>query len=504
MAGGRFPLTRPPPADPGGVLEPMRKLWFLLLLLAPAQAPAQSRADSALVGGILAAEDRRDAAAPALAAGLRHGDPRVRLIAGRAQGRIRDSLFAARDSLPPVAAPPAWPEPAWRLRYRALAAQRADCGALRIALADSAWQVRLRAAGLVEAPCGADSALVGVLRGWVDSLPRDTRRRAAGGVSWHAGAHAAVALARIAPEQARARLGALATHPDWHVRLYAVRAAAVLSDTARLRSFARDRDGNVQEAVIDALSRLVGHGADDVYMAALLGEHPQAVRAAAVALKGSAVPGAAAAATAAFDRWAARANDSERDVRLALLDAAGRPAGDDRPATSRPVLPPDAVALALGQEVRIRMTLSPDAGGGSFVVRLRGDVAPIMASRVLALVRDGYYDGGNWHRVEPDFVIQGGGPGTNEYVGHDRYLRDELGTIAHPRGTVAMSTRGHDTGDAQWFINLKDNPRLVREYTVFGEVVEGMEVVDGILEGDVVAAARVEPAGQGSGTTVLR
>lgn len=472
----------------------MKKLWILFLLMAPVPGVAQTRADSALIGGILAAEDRRDSADAAIAAGLRHADPRVRLIAGRALGRIRDPLFAARDSLPPVAAAPAWPEPAWRLRYRALTGRGADCGALRAALADSVWHVRLRVASLAEASCGADSAFVRVLRGWVDSLPRDTRRRAAGGVSWHAGAHALVALARIAPEQARARLGALATHPDWHVRLYAARAAAVLADTARLRALARDRDGNVQEAAIDALSRLVGHGADDVYMATVLGEHPQAVRAAAVALKGSTVPGVLAASTIALQRWVGRANDSERDVRVALLEAAGRPASDDRPPVRTPDLPPDAVALALGEEVRIRMTMSPDAGGGSFVVRLRGDVAPIMAARVLALVRDGYYDGGNWHRVEPDFVIQGGGPGTNEYVGHARYLRDELGTVAHPRGTVAMSTRGHDTGDAQWFINLKDNPRLVRDYTVFGEVVEGIEVVDGIMEGDVVASARVEPA----------
>ena len=50
-----------------------------------------------------------------------------------------------------------------------------------------------------------------------------------------------------------------------------------------------------------------------------------------------------------------------------------------------------------------------------------------------------------------------------------------------------MSTRAHDTGDAQWFINLKDNVRLGRDYTVFAEVIEGMEVVDGVLEGDVVA-----------------
>ncbi|HZG41429.1 MAG TPA: hypothetical protein VEY93_00620, partial [Longimicrobium sp.] len=123
----------------------MRKSWILLLLLAPAPGLAQSRADSALVGRILVAEDRRDSTM-AIPAGLRHADPRVRLIARRALGRIRDPLFATRDSLPPVAAPPAWPEPAWRLRYRALAARRADCGAMRAALEDSVWQARLRAA----------------------------------------------------------------------------------------------------------------------------------------------------------------------------------------------------------------------------------------------------------------------------------------------------------------------------------------------------------------------
>lgn len=471
----------------------MRKYWILFLLLVPATGLAQTRADSALIGRILVAEDRRDSTAAEIATGLRHADPRVRLIARRALGRILDPLFAARDSLPPVAAPRAWPEPAWRLRYRALATRGADCAALRSALADPVWQVRLRAAGVAEASCGADSAFVRVLARWVDALPRDTRRRGAGGVSWHAGAHAAVALARIAPAQARARLGRLATHSDWHVRLYAARAAAVLADSARLRALARDPDGNVREAAIDALSKLVGHAADDVYLAALRGNQAQAVRAAAIALKGSSAPGARAAADSLFERWVRRANESERDVRVALLAVAGRPPSDDRPPAPSVDLPPHAAALALGQEVRVRVRMSPDAGGGSFVVRLRGDVAPMMAARVLALVRAGYYDGGNWHRVEPDFVVQGGGPGTNEYVGHPRYLRDELGTVAHPRGTVGMSTRGHDTGDAQWFINLKDNPRLVREYTVFAEVVEGMEVVDGIMEGDVVASARAEP-----------
>jgi cyclophilin family peptidyl-prolyl cis-trans isomerase len=111
-----------------------------------------------------------------------------------------------------------------------------------------------------------------------------------------------------------------------------------------------------------------------------------------------------------------------------------------------------------------------------------------MASRILALARAGYYDELTWHRVEHDFVIQGGSPGANEYVGLPEFIRDELGTVPHARGTVGMSTRGHDTGDAQWFVNLRDNSRLGRDYTVFAEVIEGIGVVDGILEGDAIAS----------------
>jgi cyclophilin family peptidyl-prolyl cis-trans isomerase len=93
--------------------------------------------------------------------------------------------------------------------------------------------------------------------------------------------------------------------------------------------------------------------------------------------------------------------------------------------------------------------------------------------------------------VEHDFVLQGGSPSANEYVGYHIFLRDELGTVPHARGTVGMSTRGHDTGDAQWFVNLRDNLRLGRDYTVFAEVIEGIDVVDDVLEGDLIARIEV-------------
>ena len=454
--------------------------------VAPAGATL-TRSDSALVGRMLVAEDRRDSTDGALAEGSRHPDGRIRMLAQRAGGRIGDARFIARDSIPAARAPIVWPEPAWRLRYRALTAPRVDCGALLAALADSVWPVRLRAMDLVTPACASSDALATTLRDWVDALPADASRRSTSGVSWHAAAHAAVALAGIRPEEARPRMRTLVSHPQWELRMYAARAATVLSDTASLRALARDANDNVKEAAIESLAKLTQHADDALFLATLAADGAPAVRAAAVALKGSPRADVAAVANAAFERWAARANASERDVRVALLEAAGRPASDDRPPVVRAELPPGAVALALGADVRLRVTMSPSSGGGSFVVRLRGDVAPMMAARILALARAGYYDGLGWHRVEHDFVIQGGSPGSNEYVGLPQYLRDELGTVPHLRGTVGMSTRGHDTGDAQWFVNLKDNLRLDRDYTVFAEVVEGMDVVDGILEGDVIA-----------------
>ncbi len=465
----------------------------LLIFALPFQARAQgtlTRADFALVGRILLAEDRRDSTDAALAEGTRHSDTRIRVLAQRARGRIGDAKFVARDSLPPLAAPTVWSEPAWRVRMRGLTAQKFDCAVLRGALADSVVPVRLRAADLVAASCASDDVLVATLREWIDKMPNDVTRRAAGRASWHLAAHAVVALARTRPADARPRIAKLARHPQWQLRMYAAHAAGVLSDTVRLRALVRDRNDNVKEAAIQELVKLTAHTDDALYLAALRGTGAQAVRAAAIALKGSPRDDVKAAANAAFERWVARANASAHDVRVALLDIAGRPATDDRPPAIRVELPPQVVALALGADIRVRVAMAPSSGGGSFVVRLRGDVAPMMAARILALANAKYYDGLTWQRVEHDFVIQGGSPGANEYVGYPQFLRDELGTVPHVRGTVGMSTRGHDTGDAQWFVSLRDNIRLGRDYTVWAEVVEGIDVVDGILEGDVIARIR--------------
>ena len=483
-----------------------------------------SSGDSALVGAILLAEDQRDASSAALAEGARHPDPAIQLLARRAAARIANPLFSLRDSFPRLPAPPSYPDPAWRLRYRALKSD--DCVALRGALADSALPVRLHAADLSTVSCAGDSLLIRALITWVRAAPPNASR-VRGGASWHPAAHGLLALARIRPEVARRMLPSVARSPVRWVRTYAARAAGLVADTALLRTFARDEDDNVKEAAIDALAKVTGHADDDLYLAALTARGYQAVRAAARALAGSSRKNdVLLAALTTARRLRVDSSETSRDTRLSLLERIGENAdvaharaiadlaydfdcmvaqaaatiaarfgpttGMAPRCTRLPVrLPGDAVALALGKEVRLRVVLADSSGGGSFTVRLRGDVAPIMAARILALARSRYYDGLTWQRVEPDFVIQGGSPRANEYVGNPRFIRDELGTLPHARGTVGMSTRGHDTGDAQWFVNLRDNLRLNRDYSIFGEVVDGIDVVDGILEGDVIARIEI-------------
>jgi len=493
-----------------------------------ANAQRLTAADSALVGRLLLAEETRDTSSAAYADGMRHSDPRIQVIARRGLGRSRDASFVRRDSIPALPAPPVYTDPAWRLRYRALGARNDRCDDLNTALADSAWPVRLRAAELVTAGCASNAALLATLRDWTKTMPI-TSARTKGAVSWHATAHGLTALARVAPAEARAVLARAVASRIPTLRTYAARAAATLSDTATLRRLAVDADDNVKEAAIGGLARVAGHSADDVFLAALAGRGSPVIRAAASALKGSPRGDAVLSASLNAARRLQRdSSETARRVRAAVAERVAEfakagdwsrvaplaadydcaiacaygaigttlgVAGAAAHCTPMPIaLPADAVRLAFGADVRLLVVMADSSGGGSFVVRLRGDNAPVMAARVLALVRSGWFNGNTWHRVEPDFVIQGGAPGANEFRGFPRFFRDELGVVPHARGTIGMSTGEHDTGDSQWFVNLRDNFRLNKDYTVFGEVIEGIDLIDSVLEGDVIA--RIEVIGK--------
>jgi peptidyl-prolyl cis-trans isomerase B (cyclophilin B) len=135
--------------------------------------------------------------------------------------------------------------------------------------------------------------------------------------------------------------------------------------------------------------------------------------------------------------------------------------------------------------------MAPSAGSGVFEMELLSNEAPFTAVRLVRLARAGYYNGLTFHRVVPNFVVQGGSPGANEYVGDGPFMRDEIWLHTHERGAVGISTRGRDTGDAQIFINTVDNPRLDSDYTVAARLTYGIEVLDGMLEGDVIERVEV-------------
>jgi cyclophilin family peptidyl-prolyl cis-trans isomerase len=126
-------------------------------------------------------------------------------------------------------------------------------------------------------------------------------------------------------------------------------------------------------------------------------------------------------------------------------------------------------------------------------MRLRPFDAPTNVARFMRMVRSGWFEGRTLHRAVPNFVVQGGSPGANEYMGDGPFTRDELGLGHHVRGTVGISTRGRDTGDGQIFFNLIDNWRLDHDYTIIGEVVSGMDVVDTLQEGAVIARVTLIP-----------
>ncbi len=113
------------------------------------------------------------------------------------------------------------------------------------------------------------------------------------------------------------------------------------------------------------------------------------------------------------------------------------------------------------------------------------------ASNFIFLTKDSFYDGLNFHRVEPGFVIQGGDPLGNGTGGPGYKFGDEPVTRNYNRGIVAMANAGPNTNGSQFFIMLKDTP-LPKNYTIFGEVLKGQEVVDKISVGDVMQSVSID------------
>jgi peptidylprolyl isomerase len=124
--------------------------------------------------------------------------------------------------------------------------------------------------------------------------------------------------------------------------------------------------------------------------------------------------------------------------------------------------------------------------GGNVVIRLRPDLAPGHVARIKELVGEGFYDGVVFHRVIPGFMAQGGDPTGTGRGGSDKpNLKAEFSDARHSRGAVSMArTNDPNSANSQFFICTDDATFLDRQYTVWGEVVEGMEHVDALPKGE--------------------
>lgn len=120
------------------------------------------------------------------------------------------------------------------------------------------------------------------------------------------------------------------------------------------------------------------------------------------------------------------------------------------------------------------------------------DAAPLTATKVIGWAAKGFYDGLNFHRVVPHFVVQGGDP-RGDGEGGDGMIRDEVSMVSHMPYTLGIATSGKDTGSTQMFFNHGNNSRLDGSYTVFALVVSGRDVVDRLEVGDKIIRAQVVP-----------
>lgn len=157
--------------------------------------------------------------------------------------------------------------------------------------------------------------------------------------------------------------------------------------------------------------------------------------------------------------------------------------------------PPSGAELdALSSEAEhLRARISTKKG--DIVFRFYPHEARQHSAAFIKLARAGFYDGLKFHRVEPGFVIQGGDPSGNG-TGGPRYTLDaEFSSLPHVAGTVAMARAAHpNSAGSQFYICLGDARFLDKQYTVFGQTVEGQDVAAKIAVGDVMDKVTIEPA----------
>lgn len=336
-------------------------------------------------------------------------------------------------------------------------------------------------------------------------------------------AAALVAMARVDPDMFISAISGLDADPHWSVRAALASALGELPDhrgEARLTDMRGDEDQRVMPSVLAALAASGAKSARAVLSARLAAEDPVVRMAAANGLARLKATDQVAALTAALD---VAGRDGTYVARAAILSAlatldaaAARPAltaaladkdwavrlraaqllarldsqADATPATPAPPVPePPAIDGLISPAYSPRAYIDTEKG----VIELELAVvdAPRTVANFTALARKGFFNNIPWHRVVPDFVVQGGDPRGDGEGGPGYTMRDEINQRPYLRGTVGMALDWADTGGSQFFITHSPQPHLDGRYTVFGQVVAGMDVVDRLQQWDAVRSVRI-------------
>ena len=336
------------------------------------------------------------------------------------------------------------------------------------------------------------------------------------------------ALARTAPDTFMLVLSGLGRDPDWRVRSALAGGLAFTDPEAaiyQLNLLLADEDARVIPAVLQSLANqrvpdvervlLRQLATDDVVVrktaATLLGEfgaeanspEMQAavvsalVRAFEVASSDASYLARAAIVDAltAIGGTEAQATlttaltDADWAVRLRAAEGLGALRPDDSHTEAiRPA--PGRRSVDFGAPGLVRPTVSPhvylETDYGTIELELNVIDAPVTADSFMTLARQGFYDGLSFHRVVPNYVVQAGDPRGDSEGGPGYTLRDELNQTPYLRGTVGMALDWQDTGGSQFFITHSPQPALDGRYTAFARVVDGMDVVDQLRQGDVI------------------
>ena len=331
---------------------------------------------------------------------------------------------------------------------------------------------------------------------------------------------ALVALAAAGHPRARELAEAAAGAEDADVRARAAEAAALLEAADLLTRLAGDSSPEVRSAAVGARLAAVEEDpgkavevaresladADEGVRATVLGwlgDHPVlSLRDLQKAVTEALDPRNDEVAIEAVEALAARgaSEERERETAVAILEktaASGsyvlrRTSGEALGKLDRPV--PRLAPADTGRDLDdyreiVQRTWRPRTVEirtvrGAVRVRLACPEAPLTCLNFLQLTEQGFFNGLPFHRVVPDFVIQGGDPRGDGYGGPGYDLRDEINRLRYERGAVGMALSGPDTGGSQFFIALSPQPHLDGGYTVFGRVVQGDEVLDRIQADD--------------------